>query len=140
MCHEPGFHTIFEEASPTFKVRFMYMSGITDEATFDELRRTMTWEGHAEKIRAPYLCVAGELDELSPLVHSERLMAALRGPKRLVVYQDSRHSVGNVPAANLGPFPPILMADWMAATLEGVSFPSERWFVEATGRIVKTTL
>jgi dienelactone hydrolase len=140
VCHEPTFHTIFEEASPTFKVRFMYMAGITDEAKFDALRPAMTWEGHAEKIRAPYLCVAGEHDELSPLEHTERLMAALQGPKRLVVYQDSRHSVGNVPAANLGPFPPILMADWMASTLNGASFPSERWFVEATGRIVKSPL
>jgi len=67
-------------------------------------------------------------------------MQALQGPKRLVVYQDSRHSVGNVPATNLGPFPPILMADWMAATLNGASFPSERWFVEATGRVVTTAL
>ena len=140
VCHEPGFHTIFEEASPTFKQRFMYMSGLTDEAKFDELRRTMTWEGHAEKIRAPYLCVAGEHDELSPLVHTEHLMNALGGPKRLVVYQDSRHSVGAVPAANLGPFPPILMADWMHATLSGTEFPSEKWFVEASGRVVKTAL
>jgi cephalosporin-C deacetylase-like acetyl esterase len=140
VCHEPGFHTIFEEASPTFKVRFMYMSGITDEAEFDALRKTMTWEGHAERITAPHLCVAGEFDELSPLVHTEALMRALRGPKRLVVYQDSRHSVGNVPATNLGPFPPILMADWMAATLNGTPFPSERWFVESTGRIVTTPL
>jgi dipeptidyl aminopeptidase/acylaminoacyl peptidase len=140
VCHEPGFHTIFEEASPTFKMRFMYMSGITDEARFDELRQSMTWEGHAEKIRVPYLCVAGEFDELSPLEHTERLMKALGGPKRLVVYQDSRHSVGNVPAANLGPFPPILAADWMAASLAGKSFPSEKWYVEASGRIVKTPL
>ncbi|HWM79365.1 MAG TPA: hypothetical protein VNS56_17420, partial [Methylomirabilota bacterium] len=129
-----------EEASPTFKMRFMYMSGITDEARFDELRRSMTWEGHAERIRAPYLCVAGEFDELSPLEHTERLMKSLRGPKRLVVYQDSRHSVGNVPAANLGPFPPILAADWMASTLTGKSFPSEKWYVEASGRIVKTPI
>ena len=100
----------------------------------------MTWEGHAERIRAPYLCVAGEFDELSPPEHTERLMRALAGPKRLVVYQDSRHSVGNVPAANLGPFPPILMADWMAATLDGKPFPSERWYVEASGRIVTTPL
>ena len=140
VCHEPGFHTIFEEASPTFKMRFMFMSGITDEATFDEFRKGMTWEGHAEMIRAPYLCLAGEFDELSPLEHTERLMAALRGPKRLVVYQDSRHAVGNVPAANLGPFPPILAADWMAATLSSKSFPSEKWYVEASGRIVKTPL
>jgi dienelactone hydrolase len=140
VCHEPGFHTIFEEASPTFKMRFMYMCGTTDEAKFDEFRQAMTWEGHAERIRVPYLCVAGEHDELSPLEHTERLMKMLGGPKRLVVYQDSRHSVGNVPAANLGPFPPVLMADWMAATLDGASLPSERWYVEASGRVVKTPL
>ena len=140
VCHEPGFHTIFEEASPTFKMRFMYMSGITDEAEFDAFRKSMTWEGHAEKVRAPYLCVTGEFDELSPLEHTERLMQAVAGPKRLVIYQDSRHSVGNVPAANVGPFPPVLMADWMVTALNGKPFPSERWYVEASGRIVKTPL
>ncbi len=35
VVHEPGCHTIFEEASPTFKVRFMYMAGYEDEAAFD---------------------------------------------------------------------------------------------------------
>src|SRR5258707_3111947 len=55
VCHEPGFHTIFEEASPTFKMRFMYMSGMTDEAKFDELRTSMTLEEHVDRIRAPYL-------------------------------------------------------------------------------------
>ena len=140
VCHEPGFHTIFEEASPTFKMRFMYMSGITDEGKFDELRKTMTWEGHADKIRAPYLCLAGEAEELSPLVHTERLMKTLGGPMRLVVYQDSRYSVGNVPAANLGPFPPVLAADWMSDALAGKPFPSEKWYVEASGRVVKSPL
>jgi hypothetical protein len=139
VCHEPGAHTIFQEASPTFKKRFMYMSGITDEAKFDEFRKkTITWEGHAEKIRVPYLCVAGEAEELSPLVHSERLLQSVKGPKQMVVYQDSRHSVGNVPAANLGPFPPILVADWMADRLAGKPFASERWYVTASGQINKT--
>jgi dienelactone hydrolase len=138
VCHEPGCHTIFQEASPTFKKRFMYMSGITDEDEFDEFRKTITWEGHAEKIRAPYLCVAGEAEELSPLEHSEHLMAALKGPKQMVVYQESRHSVGNVPAANLGPFPPILVADWLADRLAGKSFVSERWYVAGSGEISKT--
>jgi len=36
--------------------------------------------------------------------------------------------------------PPILAADWMAASLAGKSFPSEKWYVEASGRIVKTPL
>src|SRR5262249_32157146 len=34
-CLEPGHHTIFQEASPTFKQRFMWMSGYSDEAEFD---------------------------------------------------------------------------------------------------------
>jgi dipeptidyl aminopeptidase/acylaminoacyl peptidase len=138
VCHEPGCHTIFQEASPTFKKRFMYMSGITDEDAFDAFRKKITWEGHANRIKVPYLCVAGEAEELSPLEHSERLMAALQGPKQMVVYQESRHSVGNVPAANLGPFPPILLADWLADRLAGKAFVSERWYVTGSGEINKT--
>jgi dienelactone hydrolase len=139
-CLEPGCHTIFEEASPTFKMRFMYMAGLTDEARFDEFRKTLTWEGHAEKIRAPYLCVAGEADELSPMIHTERLFKAMQAPRQLVVYQDSRHSVGAVPSTNLGPTPGVLIADWMAARLAGKPLASERWYVDATGKITKTAL
>jgi hypothetical protein len=116
----------------------MYMCGITDEDEFDAFRKTITWEGHADKIRVPYLCVAGEAEELSPLEHSERLMAVLKGPKQMVVYQESRHSVGNVPAANLGPFPPILLADWLADRLAGKPFVSEHWYVAGSGDINKT--
>ena len=139
VCHEPGCHTIFQEASPTFKKRFMYMSGITDEDEFDKMRQGMTWEGHADKIKVPYLCVAGEFDELSPIEHSVRLVNAVKGPKRMVVYQESRHSVGNVPAANLGPFPPILVADWLADRLAGKPFASEHWFVRSNGQIDKVS-
>jgi dienelactone hydrolase len=140
VCHEPGFHTIFEEASPTFKKRFMYMSGFVDEAKFDAFRQTMTWEGHVESLRAPYLCLAGEADELSPLEHTDRLMKTLRVPKQLVVYQDARHAIFGVPAANLGPPPPTLAADWMAARLAGKPFTSERWFVQASGQVARTPL
>ena len=113
----------------------MYMSGIVDEDEFDEFRKTITWEGHAEKIRVPYLYVAGEAEELSPLEHSERLMAALARPTLVVVYRESRHSfVGNVPAANLGPFPPILVADWIADRLAGKPLISERWCVAGSGK------
>jgi len=139
-CLEPGHRTIFEEGSPTFKKRFMYMSGITDEAEFNKFRQTLTWKGHAEKIHCPFLCVVGEADELSPLIYSEQLVAALGGPKRLVVYQESRHSVGNVAATNLGPFPPVMAADWMAARLAGKPFTNERWYVKSSGEIIKTPL
>ena len=137
---EPGSRTIFEEASPTFKKRFMWMANYTDEAKFDQFAKTLTWEGYAEKIRSPYLVVAGEADELSPLEHTERMVRSMTCPRQFVVYADSRHSVGNVPAANLGPFPPTLVADWLVARLAGKPFDSERWLVEPTGRIVKTAL
>jgi len=139
-CLEPGCHTIFEEASPTFKKRFMWMANYTDEEKFDEFVKTLTWEGHAEKIRSPYLVVAGEADELSPLAYTERMIATMSAPRQLVIYADSRHSVGNVPAANLGPFPPILVADWLMARLAGKPFKSERWFVEPTGRVAVSAL
>jgi dienelactone hydrolase len=139
-CLEPGCHTIFEEASPTFKKRFMWMSDFSEEAKFDEFVKTLTWEGHVEKIRSPYLVVAGEADELSPLEHTERMIHTMTGPRQLVVYANSRHSVGNVPAANLGPFPPILLADWMVARLNGKPLTSERWLVQPTGQVVKTAL
>jgi len=137
-CLEPGCHTIFEEASPTFKKRFMWMAGYTDEAKFDVFIKDFTWEGHVEKIRCPYLCLAGEAEELSPLVYTEQLFAKLKAPKRLVIYQDARHGINGVPAVNLGPYPPILMADWTAARLAGKPFPSERWYVTGTGQINKT--
>jgi pimeloyl-ACP methyl ester carboxylesterase len=114
------------------------MSGITDEDEFDGFRKTITWEGHAENIRAPFLVVAGECEELSPVEHSERLVETVKGPKQMVVYQESRHSVGNVPATNLGPFPPALVADWLADRLAGKPFASEYWFVRANGQIDKT--
>src|SRR5260370_18561949 len=102
--HEPGCHTIFQQASPTFKKRFMYMSGITDENEFDKFRSAITWEGHADKIRMPYLVVAGECEELSPIEHSERLGRTVKGPKQMVLYEESRHSVGKRPAPKLRPF------------------------------------
>ena len=118
----------------------MWMSNYGDEGKFDEFVKTLTWEGHAERIRSAYLVVAGEADELSPLEHTERMIRAMTGPRQLVVYADSRHSVGNVPAANLGPFPPTLVADWLVSRLNGKPFKSERWFVEPTGRIATTAL
>ena len=111
VCHEPGFHAIFEEASPTFKMRFMYMSGYKDEEAFDRFRQTLTWVGHSQKIRAPLLCLAGECDELSPLHNTVNLVKTLRGRKRLVVYAGARHSLAYAPSTQLGPSNAVLVAD-----------------------------
>jgi cephalosporin-C deacetylase-like acetyl esterase len=137
---EPGFHTIFEEASPTYKKRFMWMAGFTDEAKFDQFRQTLTYEGHAEKIRVPCLVVSGEHDELSPMIYTEKMLARMSGPRRFVVYQDARHAIGACPSVNLGPYPPTMVADWMLERFAGKPMANERWFVDASGQITKTPL
>ncbi len=137
-CLEPGCHTIFEQASPTFKMRFMFMSGYTDESEFNKFAKTLTWEGYAEKIRVPYLCVAGEADELCPIENTERMFKMMQAPRNLLVYQDSRHSIAGVPSATNGPSYAPLMANWITARLDGKPMTSERWYVEASGRVNKT--
>ena len=136
----PNDKFIVRESSSEHDIHWGSTNRPMDEAKFDAFIKTLTWEGHVEKIKRPYLVVAGEADELSPLEYTERMIHAMSGPRQLVVYADSRHSVGNVPAANLGPFPPTLVADWLLARLNGKPLKSERWLVEPTGRIVKAAL
>lgn len=133
-CYEPGGHTIFETASPTFKHRFMFMCGITDEAEFDRFRKSLDWHGYAEKVQAPYLVVAGAADELCPIEYTEQFVHALAGRKQLVIYEDARHGVGGVPSTVNGPEPRTYQAEWIMARLAGKPFASERWFVEASGK------
>ena len=138
-CYDPGGKAIFDEASPTFKKRFMFMSGVHDEAEFEKFRKTIDWKDFAPKIKAPFLVLGGESDELCPLEHTEAFMKALGGPKQLVVYQDSRHSLGGAAVAN-GPEPRIYQAEWITKRLKGAAMSNERWFVENSGRVQKTQI
>jgi len=136
-CYEPGGETIFNRASPTFKKRFMFMSGITDEREFDEFRKTIDWNGYAQEVKGAYLVACGEYDQLCPLEYTEAFMKALGGPKQLLVYEGGNHSIALTTATERGPEPREYQAEWMAARLEGKPFASERWFIEANGRVVK---
>ena len=138
---EPGCHTIFEEASPTFKQRFMYMAQISDEDRFDEFRQTLSWKGHAEKIRMPYLCVTGGSDELCPLENVSTMFHAMKAPRQLVDLSGLRA----MPSAacrrqRLDRILPSLVADWMAARLAGAPMKNERWFIDTAGKVDKSPL
>ena len=45
-----------------------------------------------------------------------------------------------VPAANLGPFPSILVADWLADRVNGKPLANEHWYVRNNGQIEKKPL
>ena len=118
----------------------MYMAGYTDEAAFDEFCRTLTWEGHVQRIKTPFLCIAGKSDELSPLRYTERLFETLTAPRLLVVYQEFPPYGRWCSGDESGPAPASLLADWTVSRFAGKSLPSERWYVDAGGRLAKTAL
>lgn len=116
-CFEPGFHTIFEEASPSYKNRFMYMAGYEDEAAFDEFIKGFDLRDRVGGLTCPYMVLGGELDELSPIRHAYDLVKQVTGATDLVVYQNERHAPGRSPASQRGPHFYALMADWLGAKI-----------------------
>lgn len=131
VCVEPGQYTIFNTASPTFKLNYMYMSGYDDEAAFDEFAKTLTLKGVAAKISCPYLVVAGEDDELCPIEFVYQLMDEIRAPKVLVVYEGEKHSIRNPRARTL-------IVDWLTDRLAGKPLKAEKTYVEMSGKEVHT--
>ena len=131
VCHEPAGHTIFNMASPTFKLRFMYMAGIDDEDEFDRFTAGMTLDGR--EVKCPYLVIAGEDDELSPIEHTYQLFDQIKTLKQLVVYQGERHAIGGL-AGGLGPNWMTLLAEWLRDRADGKPMASERVYVDVTGQ------
>lgn len=68
------------------------------------------------------------------------MFLAMRNARRLVVYADARHAIGGVASATNGPATGPLLADWVAARFAGQPLASERWFVDAAGRVSVTPL
>lgn len=131
VIHEPGLDAIFETASPTFKARFMAMAGYTDEAAFDAFAARFDLRPLIGGMDCPYLVVAGENDELSPLHRTLELLRDVRGPVDLVVYRGEPHSIGGGAASRFGPNRAHVVAGWVEDRLAGRS-GRDRWRVVDT--------
>ena len=134
VCQEPGMNTIFNLASPTFKLRYMFMTGIENEAEFDEYVKQFELPSIAGKIKCPYLCLAGEDDQLSPLEFTYDLYDRLQVPKKLVVYEGAVHGIFGSSSSALGENPNNLILDWIADRFAGKPMKNEKLFVDAMGR------
>ena len=124
ICHENGMNTIFNVANPMFKDRYMWMAGIEDEDAFDAFAPRLTLEGLGPRIRCPYMIVAGEDDDLSPIEHTYKLYDEIAGPKTLVVFKDEVHGVSD----NLDVR--AMIADWMRDRFDGKPLESSRIYME----------
>ena len=138
ICQEPGCHTIFNTASPTFKSRFMMMSGYDDEDAFDEFCEGIDLRPIAANIKAPYMIVAGECDQLSPIEHTEELFELIKAPKRLVIYEGANHGISDAPSATNGEEKGTLMADWLLDRLNGKPMDTERVWIDSSGNMTAT--
>jgi dienelactone hydrolase len=136
VCHEPGGETIFQSASPSFKLRFMYMAGIADEEEFDTWRQGFDLTDVAPLLNCPYLVVAREDDELSPIEYTLALLERVPGPKELLLYEGERHGLHTTSSSALGPSDREWIAEWLSDRLTtDRPAPSRRVYVDLSGRI-----
>ncbi|MGH3342712.1 MAG: alpha/beta hydrolase family protein [Carbonactinosporaceae bacterium] len=121
VCHEPGGHMIFEMASPSFKARFMWMSGLErDEPAFDTMAQQIDLRPLIGGMQAPWLVIAGDEDELSPIEHSHELARMCPAPSPMLVYQQGRHALSlPTPSVALGPSWLTYAADWLLDRVNG---------------------
>ena len=134
VCQEPGCNTIFNMASPSFKLRFMFMSGYDEEDAFDEFIKDFDLRNVAGDITAPYMVLAGEDDQLSPIEHTHELFTHIKARKKLVVYEGANHGLNEGSSVALGENRNTMMADWFADRFAGKAMESEQVFIDATGR------
>ncbi|MBZ5699972.1 MAG: esterase FrsA [Acidobacteriia bacterium] len=139
VCHEPGANTIFNMASPTFKLRFMYMAGFKDEGEFDKFAQTLSLKGVGEKVKCPYLVIAGEDDHLSPIEYTYDLLETVSAPKQLLLYEGADHGIGNATSVSLGPSAATFLADWLKDRVDSKPMQTRHMKVDATGQVHEST-
>ncbi len=138
VCHEPGCDTIFNMASPSFKLRFMFMSDYEDEDEFDKFAAGMDLRSQVPDITCPVLIVAGSEDQLSPVENSYEVFDCIKAPKEILVYEGANHSVAAAPSPVMGENPRVYLADWLAARLDGPPAKDLKSYVDSTGRRTET--
>jgi pimeloyl-ACP methyl ester carboxylesterase len=113
--HYGATESAFDRAQPSFKANFMYMSGYTDVARFDEeITSRIELASVAPKIRCPVLLSLGEFDELTTLDAAFDLYEQIPSAKELVVWEQEFHSMGGVVAESLA-----WALDWIDRGLSG---------------------
>jgi fermentation-respiration switch protein FrsA (DUF1100 family) len=134
VCHEPGLTSLMNRAAPSYIMRFMYMSGYSDEDEFDRFIERFNLMPIVNEIKCPILIQAGEDDELSPLEFSDELATRIHGPKKLVIYEGERHAIGGNNLSALGENWFAMLADWCLDRVDGKPAPNERVFINSFGQ------
>lgn len=85
---------IFNETSPNFRLRFMWMVGNLGDEEFDRMAARMTLEGRESKITCPHIVFHGEFDHLTNTEEVYRYFDNLASEiKELRIYENEFHGI-----------------------------------------------
>ena len=108
LCGSYQFDLDWDNLPALTRSAFQHRSGATSPEQARSIAATLTMDGAAERITAPFLVIGGAGDRLLPRHHAERL--AREAPNaELVLYEDGNHGITNRPFESRS-----LMADWLA--------------------------
>jgi alpha-beta hydrolase superfamily lysophospholipase len=134
-CFQPHNWPLLEMASPSFRQRMMFMTGIDNEDAFEAFMPRMDVRPLSAKIGMPYFVMAGEDDSLSDISCTLDHMNAVPGPRTLVMYAGEEHGMGGSRSSQLGtPFFTVI-ADWLVDRAAGKSLSSTYNVVDRTGQM-----
>jgi dienelactone hydrolase len=123
-CHYGKDH-IFNETSPNFRVRFMWMAGNLDDEAFDKLAVKMTLEGRESKITCPHIIFHGEFDHLTNTREVYQYFNHLGSEiKELRIYENTYHG-----AYRFTDEITTMAADWLRDRLKGIPPKQKRKIV-----------
>lgn len=133
--YEKGEHTAFNMYSPSFKLRFMFMSGYNDEVEFDKFIQGINYEGLGAKVKCPYLVVGGEDDDFASIESTFDVLNEVTSPKEFLLYKGEGHTLHSRPSSYLGPSEWAYIADWIVERFQDKPLESTYSVVDTHGRI-----
>lgn len=132
-CFDPGNQAMFLTQSPTFRRRFMFMTGVDSVAALEKVAENMDVRPLSASLTMPYLVIAGEDDPLTDLEQTYQHLNAVPGPRELMLYTGEDHAPVTRSSGQLGPNHMVYAADWCADRAAGKPLESTHVVVDYLG-------
>ncbi len=131
---DPHHTMMFASKSPTFRQKFMSMTG---SDSFEQLQNkvdAMDVRPLSAKLTMPYLVIAGEDDPLTDPQQTFDHLNQVPGPKELMLYTGEDHAPVTRGSGQLGPAVLVYAADWLADRAGGRNLESRKITIDSLGR------
>jgi dienelactone hydrolase len=107
---------IFNETSPNFRLRFMWIAGNLSDEELDKLATKMTLKGRESQIKCPHIIFHGEFDHLTTTEEVYQYFNNLGSKiKELRIYENEYHGISRFADEIYS-----MSADWLRDRLNGV--------------------